>query len=226
MRFMFVCICMVCCKNFALAQDVSSLPLVPFPSKLQDTSKPLIVYLSGDGGLNSFSKEYVQQMSNKGYPVILFNSLKYFWTKKSPQQTASDVEKVILSYKSLWKRSRVILIGYSFGADVVPFVYNRQSKQVQALIKSVVLISPTTATDFEIHITNLFGKAQNSGASVPDEINKINEKPLLIVQAESETDKIETGKLKNRKFKLLVLKGGHHYDSNGLELANAIDRNL
>ncbi len=64
---------MVCCRNLASAQDVSSLPLVPFPSKLQDSSKPFILYLSGDGGLNSFSKEYVQQMGNKGYPVILFN---------------------------------------------------------------------------------------------------------------------------------------------------------
>jgi len=32
-----------------------------------DTSKPLIVYLSGDGGMNGFSNSLIQSLNKKGY---------------------------------------------------------------------------------------------------------------------------------------------------------------
>ena len=209
-----------------MCQDVASLPLTAFPAKISDTSKAVIIYVSGDGGLNSFSKEFADEVSSKGYPFILFNSLKYFWNKKTPEQAAADIQKVINYYKSSLKKNRVILMGYSLGADVLPFIYNRQLKQVQALIKKVVLISPSNTTDFEVHITNFFGRSQNAMLNVSDEINKINDKPLLIIQAEKETDKIETPKLKNRNLKLIVLKGGHHYENNSPELVSTILKNL
>lgn len=226
MRFLITCFLIYYYSFLPMAQDVASLPLTAFPAKISDTSKQLVIYISGDGGLNSFSKEFAEQISNRGYPVILFNSLKYFWTKKTPEQAAIDVQKVITYYKSSLKKTSIILMGYSMGADVLPFIYNRQGKQIQAFIKNIVLISPSNTTDFEVHISNFFGKVQSNSANVSGEINKIYDKPMLIIQAEKEADKIETGKLKIRNFRLLTLKGGHHYENNSSELVNGIFRNL
>jgi len=210
---------------FCKAQDVSSLPLTPFPAKA-DGDKPLIVYLSGDGGLNSFSKEFCQALNNKGYPVVLFNSLKYFWSKKTPQQTSADVQKTIQHYKSIWKKNKVVILGYSFGADVLPFIYTRLIRDVQLSVKNLVLVSPSNTTDFEVHVKQIFGKKQTDGVSVTDEINRITDKPLLFIQGEKEPERVETERLRIKNYKLVVLKGGHHYDNNGGDVAAVIIQNL
>ena len=85
----------ILCSFLSKAQDVSSLPLTPFPANTHDADKALIIYISGDGGLNSFSKQFCQALNDKGYSVVLFNSLKYFWSKKTPQQASADVQRTL-----------------------------------------------------------------------------------------------------------------------------------
>jgi type IV secretory pathway VirJ component len=210
--------------SYTMAQDVSKLPLATFESSVADTSKPLVVYLSGDGGVNSFSKSLCRQFNEKRYPVVLFNSEKYFWDKKTPAQAAVEVEKVISYYKNAWKKNKVILIGYSFGADIVPFVFTRLPKDVSESISHIVLLSPANKTDFEVHL-NPFASIKN-GSSIPEEINKINNKPILILQGDEEKEKVLPSSLRIRNYKITTLKGGHHYDNNATEVVNAVLGNI
>ena len=210
----------------AKSQNISSLPVVPYTANNYAAQKPLVIYISGDGGENSFSKSLVKQIAAKGYPVVFFNSLKYFWSKKTPEQCAADVEKVIQYYRAQWKVQHVMIIGYSFGADVAPFIATRLSKEVFASLNNIVLISPSNATDFEVHVSLLFGKGKITGSSVPAEINKITQKPVLILQGEDESERVEKSALKNTNYKIVVLKGGHRYDSNTSELTDTIFKNL
>lgn len=225
MRKVLIIIITLFFSGISKGQDISDLPVVPYPAKVNDPQKPLVIYLSGDGGENSFSKSLLQQVNDKGYAAVLFNSQKYFWSKKTPEQTASDVEKVITYYRTQWKAQRIIILGYSFGADVAPFVATRLSKDTYASVKDIVLLSPSNATDFEVHVSQLFGKSKSVGRSVPDEINRIIQKPLLIIQGEDETEKIEPKMLKVSN-RLITLKGGHRYDRNTSEVINAIFNNL
>lgn len=206
-------------------QDISSLPVVAYAAKNNNAQKAFVLYLSGDGGENSFSKSMMEQVTSKGYRAVLFNSQKYFWSKKTPEQTASDVEKVIKYYQSQWKLKNVILIGYSFGADVAPFIATRLSPETYAAVKNIVLMSPSQATDFEVHVAQLFGSGKSTGSSVPEEINKIKQKALLIIQGLKESEKIESTSLKV-SYKLIGLKGGHRYESDTSEVANTIFKNL
>ncbi len=209
----------------ANAQDISSLPVVPYAAKTYNAQKAFVLYISGDGGENSFSKSLMEQVNSKGYPAVLFNSQRYFWSKKTPGQTAADVEKVINYYQLQWKLKNVIIIGYSFGADVAPFVVTRLSKNTYAAVRNIVLMSPSQATDFEVHVAQLFGKGKSTGSSVLAEINKIKQKPLLILQGLKESEKIESTSLKV-SYKLIGLKGGHRYESDTSEVANTIFKNL
>lgn len=208
--------------GFLQAQDVSKLPLVPFEPAIADAQKPLVVYLSGDGGVNSFSKSLCQQLNAKQYPVILFNTAKYFWDKKTPAQAATDVEKVIAYYRNTWKKNNVILIGYSFGADVTPFVYTRLSQTMATAVSHIVLLSPANLTDFEVH---LLGSVKN-GSSVTEEINRIPNKPILILQGDEEKEKVSPASLRIRNYQIVTLKGGHHYDGNANEVVNSILQNI
>ena len=207
----------------AQKDNLSDIPVSVFKSKQQEAAKPLIIYVSGDGGENTFSTDIVSTFNSQGYPVIFFNTLKYFWKKKDPSQAAADFEKVIGYYKNELNRGKIWLIGYSMGASVLPFIYNRLSSQTQALINNIVFISPSEKTDFEVHVSSLFSK--DKGESVAAEMSKIA-KPFMIIQGSDETDMMNTGMLDKRKFSFLVLKGGHHYNANTDLMVKSIIQNI
>ncbi|MET0243402.1 MAG: AcvB/VirJ family lysyl-phosphatidylglycerol hydrolase [Flavitalea sp.] len=52
------------------------------------------------------------------------NAKSYFWVKKTPQQPAASLEKYLQQQLADRKNQEWIFAGYSFGADVMPFVIN------------------------------------------------------------------------------------------------------
>ena len=69
---------------------------------------------------------------------------KYFWTNRTPEQTAKDLERIIRQYLALWKKEKVVLIGYSLRADIGPFAANRLNEEVKSRIfeYSIILLKP------------------------------------------------------------------------------------
>lgn len=191
--------------------DISSLPIMTYPSA--DTSKPIILYYTGDGGFNSFSTEFAKHFNEKGYPVISFNCLKHFWKTKTSEQSSVDAINLINYYENLWKRNKVVLIGYSFGADIVPFIFTRLPKNLMETINYIVLLSPSNHTDFEVHVTEMLGESSEGSDNVPAEINKITEKPILILSGEKEEGDLNVASLRIKNYQKITLPGGHHYDS-------------
>lgn len=202
--------------------DISKLPLSIIKPKKQIADLPLVIYISGDGGKNTFSTDIVNRFALHGYPVVILNTLKYFWKKKDPAQAAADLEKIISVYRKEWNGRKICLVGYSMGADVLPFMYNRLSAQTQALVSNVVFISPSNNTDFEVHLSSLFA---SRGQSVPAEISKIL-RQVIIVQGIDEKEKMETTLLDKNRYLLLMLKGGHHYNADPDMVVNKILENL
>jgi type IV secretory pathway VirJ component len=177
-----------------------------------DTSKPLIFYISGDGGFNKFSNSFMQTLNKRGYAVIGLDAKDYFWHKKKPVEAANAIEQAINKYNNQWKRKNVILIGYSFGADVAPFMLTHFTAALAARINHLVLLSPSPKTDFEIHVLQMLGWGKNSGESVPAEINKIS-KPVLIIVGDDE-DYFPFSELTIKNKQVIKMPGGHHYDGN------------
>src|SRR3954451_8271489 len=191
-------------------KDISDLPVMTYSSS--DTSKPIVLYYTGDGGFNSFSSQFVQHFNSKGYPVIGFNCLKHFWKSKTPHQSAIDASNLINYYQKLWKKKKIILIGYSFGADILPFIFTRLPGNQMENINQIILLSPSNHTDFEVHVTEMLGEGSKGMDNVPAEINKINQKPILILSGEKEDDDLNTAALKISNYKKVTIPGGHHYD--------------
>lgn len=196
---------------FAQNTKPADLPLNVLVSG-NDNTKSLILYITGDGGWNNFSKGFAKEFAAKGFPVVSLNANKYFWKKKTPAQAASDLTGVINLYLKQFNRSRVSIIGYSFGADVLPFIYNKFPGDIQSRIKSISLLSPSSATDFEIHLMGMMG-AGGGGNSVPEEINRMANVPVSIVTGDDEKD-FPFEKISTKKYAKKTLTGGHHYDGN------------
>jgi type IV secretory pathway VirJ component len=59
----------------------------------------------------------------------------------------------------------VALVGFSFGADVMPFLYDRLDEQWRKRIDLISLLSPFTAADWEIEVAGWFGAGPSSAAT-------------------------------------------------------------
>jgi type IV secretory pathway VirJ component len=191
---------------------ISKLPVtVKVPSGVV-TERPIVFFITGDGGMKKFSVDIVNILASKGYPVIGLNTLKYFWNKKTPQQAAADVKALLDYYSAQWNNHSFIMIGYSMGADVLPFIYKNLPVNYQTQIQHLVFMSPSTSTDMVVHISDMLGKTSTPGAmSVTGEMNTITGKPLLLVFGQDEKD-FDTKALTIKNYHQIVLPGGHHYN--------------
>jgi type IV secretory pathway VirJ component len=203
--------------NILLAQK-TSLPLSLYSST--DTSKPIIFYISGDGGFNKFSTSFMQTLNKQGYAVIGLNAKDYFWTPKKPKEAAVAMEAAIDESNRQWKRNSIVLIGYSFGADVAPFMLTNFSNALASKVSRLILLSPSPKTDFEVHVMQMLGWGKSSGESVPAEINKII-KPVVFIVGDDEKE-FPFSQLAIKNKQIIKMPGGHHYDGD----VNALSKQI
>ena len=119
--------------------DIGKLPVtVKTPADV--TQHPIILFLTGDGGMKKFAADMVDNLAAKGYPVVGLNSLKYFWSKKTPEQAGADVAALLQHYGNQWNNHTFMLVGYSMGADVLPFIYQHLPGKLQAQTLQLVFM--------------------------------------------------------------------------------------
>ena len=57
-----------------------ALPVTLIPAKKQ-VGETMVLFLTGDGGFNTFSQKLADEYASAGIPVVALNSSKYFWKK-------------------------------------------------------------------------------------------------------------------------------------------------
>lgn len=201
--------------------QLKELPIHAIPSTV-NPEKPMVFLITGDGGYTSFDQAFCKELADSGTPVVALDALKYFWNEKTPASTTADVEKLISFYKSKWQRDKVILIGYSFGADAFPFIYNNLTKTTRESIQLLAMLSPATEADFEIHITDMLslprGKRQYD---VSAEVNKIKNLKIVCLYGSEEEPEIKS-EINNPEVSFITIPGGHHYNNAYREIVNLI----
>lgn len=53
------------------------------------------------------------------------NSKNYFWKKKTAKDIAADISNTLKNLILARQNQQLFIVGYSFGADAVPFIINR-----------------------------------------------------------------------------------------------------
>src|SRR5205823_14316004 len=147
--------------------------------------------LTGDGGWAGLDQELAARLAASGVPTVGLNSLKYFWTERTPQQTARDVARVLRHYFAAWNKRRLLLIGYSFGADVLPFVVNRLPPELRERVASLSLLGIDADASFEVRISDWVGSG-GGGAPTRPELAALTHVPVLCVYGEGESDSIRS----------------------------------
>lgn len=201
-----------------LQGGADALPVLEVPAQgAQDT---LSLFYSGDGGWRDLDRAVAEQMAQRGYPVVGVDSLRYFWQRKGPEQAASDLSALMQQYRDKWHIKRFVLIGYSFGADVMPALYNRLPESDKQQVDAVLLLALARSGAFEIHVDGWLGKDGNEVATGP-ELVKLPANKVLCVYGKEETQ--ESGCTQEQSVgETLQLPGGHHYDENYPALAERL----
>ncbi|HEY2774288.1 MAG TPA: AcvB/VirJ family lysyl-phosphatidylglycerol hydrolase [Candidatus Binatia bacterium] len=194
--------------------------VVEMRSKIQ--AAPLVIILSGDGGWRDLDKTIAGSLHDRGLNVIGWDSLRYFWNEKSPDDLAKDLADVVTSYSRDWQAPAVALVGYSFGADVIPFAYNRFDQPTRDHIKMLSLLGLSDAADFEIRVTGwLGGKSSDKALPLRNEMAKI---PPALIQCFYGEEEDDSGcpALDPTKIEVIKTQGEHHFDGNYEALAGRI----
>ncbi len=179
------------------------------------------ILMSGDGGWSKFDQRVCENLAAKGIPVLGLNSLKYIWKAKTPEQITDDVRRMIAWGESGFGGRNVMLIGYSCGANLIPFAYNRLEDSLKNKISHIVLLSPEDKADFAFHWYNWANKNSRKARLVRPELEILPDIPVLFIYGDKEKYDWCADLLGDR-FSLKILPGGHHYDRNELAVANEI----
>ena len=194
-----------------------SLPLVELP--VRQPSDIMAILLSGDGGWADIDKVIAEDLQRDGVPVVGWDSLRYFWTRKTPDQTAKDLADVMSTYMTGWHASKVLLIGYSLGADVLPFAYNRLPEALQRSVVLVSLLAVEEKADFRVTVGGWLQLPPGDDA-LPTE-PEIAKMPPRLVQCFYGADEKHTAcpDLAAKGIAVIRTAGAHHFDGdyNALE---------
>ncbi len=189
--------------------EIKDLPLVEVPAQ-GDQSLSFAVIVSGDGGWASIDRDLGITLSAAGVSVVGFNSLEYFWNPRTPDQTAKDLERVLRHYLNAWKKESVLLIGFSFGADVLPFLADRLPADLSSKVKVVALLSPGRTAAFEFHLTDWLNVSHTNEQPTLPEVEKLKGTRILCFYGNEEEDSLCTA-IDSKLATIIPLAGGHHF---------------
>jgi type IV secretory pathway VirJ component len=200
---------------------LGDLPVIEVPAQPgAPPSDAFAILMSGDGGWAGLDQDIAAALSAKGIPVVGLDSLRYYWTARTPDGVAADTDRMIRYYSAHFGKKRALLIGYSQGADVLPFAVNRLPQATKAQVALTAILGMSEHALFEFHVSSWIADDTSGPPTLP-EVNRISGMPVLCIYGEDEHDSL-CPKLDPVKFKIVKVKGGHHFDGDYAGLANQI----
>jgi type IV secretory pathway VirJ component len=199
-----------------LPEDVGDLPLVEVPATAGD-SRRMALLLTGDGGWAGLDRGVSDQLAASGIPVVALSTLRYFWTEQKPADVARDLERIMAHYLTAWHKDQVVLIGYSFGANVLPFIVAELSPTYRDRIASLNLLGLATHTSFEIHVADWIPGSEPEGAPIAPEFDKLTDIRTLCIYGADETDSL-CPLLPPSAVQAVEMPGDHHFDDDARSL--------
>jgi type IV secretory pathway VirJ component len=201
------------------AGTLQGLPLVELPASAPGDL--MAVFYSGDGGWRDLDKQIAGILAEHGIATVGVDSLRYFWQEKTPEQVAADLAAILRHYRAAWGRKHAILLGYSFGAGILPFAVNRLPASERATIRQISLLGLERLAPFEFHLSEWLGVGGGDARPVLPEAAKLD--PAL-VQCFYGADEDETACTAPEfdRAERVETSGGHHFDGDYAALADKI----
>ena len=158
---------------------LAELPIFEAPS--QPGGDTLTVFYSGDNGWAKVDRQVSTALAEAGDPVVGVDALRYFMRRRSLPEASADLATIINHYSRLWHRSRVVLVGYSFGADSLPEIARNLPQAVRARVRLIAMIGPGVKADLVFRPTSWINVYGPDATSVPQAPASLKGLPTICI---------------------------------------------
>lgn len=184
-------------------------------------AKPAIVMLSGDmGNRVGMTPRVAARLGARGYAIVTVNSLTYFSPRRTPEETAELIKTAMVRAMKLGKTDHVVLIGQSFGADMLHAGLARFSAVARQPIRAVVLIVPGEDIIFRASPIELAGLETPDQRAYPT-ASRLRWVPVTCIHGADEAGSL-CPELQLPNVRRITLPGGHKLNSDARALEAAI----
>jgi type IV secretory pathway VirJ component len=207
-----------------VSQDLVPTRNIPvIESKVTGNSGFYIIFLTGNGGWKNLAKYITSYLNSKEISVLAINTKKYLLSEKKPEQIACDLETLVDRYGTKWNADRVVFIGYSMGAEVLPFAVNRMGEKYLSRLEDLILIGPWQKATFKVKLADYLYEV-NKGEDIYEELQKMKLKKSYVICDDNEYSiclKDLQGVIDHEQ-----IGGGHHFGGDYGALARLIGKRL
>jgi type IV secretory pathway VirJ component len=204
--------------KLAARGPLKDLPLIEVPATAPEKDA-LAVIITGSGGYVGLDRKMGNQLSLRGVPVVGLSSLAYFWKPRTPDGSAKDLALILDHYLAAWHKSRALVVGYSQGADVIPFMVNRLPPALRAKVSVVGLIGPDGGAQFDLHPEGwITDRPQTPELPVAPEVPKLKGMDVVCIYGVVEPKSMCKG-LAPGVATIVEVPGGHGFEGDAPRLA-------
>ncbi len=207
------------------APDVRDLPLVevpaatPTPAASPLAARSVAILITGDGDWAAIDKGIAGAVAQGGVPVVGLKARAYLeHGKRNADGLTRDVERIARAYMTRWGRDRVVLLGFSRGADYAPFIVNRLAPDVRDRLALVGMYGAEQNASFEFHFLDLFtDQHRASDIPVAPELARMAARPgvrAFCVYGNDENDSACKNAPDTPALHKIARGGAHHFDKN------------
>jgi type IV secretory pathway VirJ component len=189
-------------------------PTAPTPPAARGLA---VVLVSGDMGFKiGMGPQIARRFAADGVPVVGVSSLAYFRRQRSPAEVQALIAEAARRALAFGHADRLVLIGQSFGADMMHVGLTGLPADLRARVKMVALVVPTDTIFFRASPSELFNWAKPDAMALPTG-RQLTWVPALCVQGAEETDSL-CPMLHQPNLRRVALPGGHflHHDADAL----------
>ena len=205
----------------AVSTNCDPMHAIEFPSA--QPSDVFAVFFTGDGGWRPVDDKITKTLNANGVSVVGVSTPDYYSHIRTADESSCALADLIRRYQQAWNKRKVIVIGFSRGADAVPFMINRLPGDVRSSLRLVALLGPEPTINFEYHpFWSIYRYTHHPPLfPVRPEIDAMKGLNVLCVYGEKESDSL-CPTLDPAQFRIVREPGGHHYGGHYDEVAKAI----
>jgi type IV secretory pathway VirJ component len=200
---------------------VDDLPLVEVRGATHTGT--LAVFLSGDGGWADIDRKIGEVLAQRGIDVIGFDNRAYLRGKtRTPDGTGEDVARAASAYLARWNDQRLVLLGYSRGADLLPFVAARLPVSLRSRLALVAMLAVQERASFRYRFSDLWAThSRPSDIPIRPELERLRGTNMMCVYGRDEEESL-CRKVDTTLVHPEVRPGKHHFDGDYQAIAALI----
>lgn len=203
----------------ALALDrTGSFSVVQVPAAAPGPADaPTVVWISGDGGWGKMERQVTQRLAARGVATIGVDSLRYFARRRTPDEAAQFVAKLVRAHAG---SGDLVVVGFSFGADFGPFLVQALPADVRGRVRLAAFLSPSKKANMRVSPASWLGIGL--GPPVEPVLRGLAPTPVLCVGGAGVFSDICGADHHTRTFRVVRLDGGHTFSGRYDAITNLI----